>query len=88
MVLIILFDRTCGCEANKNHVLQRKVREEHDEESYFEGGDDDQLPEQQHPPNTVVPPAVDEVAAQEGIDVSQADEFLRDVAALLEKYQG
>lgn len=63
----VLEYRTCGCEANRHHVLQRKFREEHDEESYFEGGDDDQLPEQQHPPsNSVVPPAVDEVAAQEG----------------------
>jgi hypothetical protein len=45
--------------------LQRKFREEHEEESYFEGDEDEGQPF--HPPSTtVVPPAVDEVAAQEG----------------------
>ncbi|CAB9507256.1 protein phosphatase 4 regulatory subunit 3 [Seminavis robusta] len=42
---------------------QRKFQEEHAEESYFDS-DDEQQP--QPPSNTVVPPAVDEVAAQEG----------------------
>lgn len=45
---------------------QRKFREDHAEESYFEGDDEAHHPEQQPPSNTVVPPAVDEVAAQEG----------------------
>lgn len=52
---------------------QRKFREDHDEESYFEDDDDDDDDEDMGPhaqkqplSNTVVPPAVDEVAAQEG----------------------
>jgi hypothetical protein len=46
--------------------IQRKFREEHEEESYFEADDEAGQPEQQPLSNTVVPPAVDEVAAQEG----------------------
>ena len=46
-------------------MTQRKFQEEHAEESYFDS-DDDTAPADQPPSNTVVPPAVDEVAAQEG----------------------
>ena len=41
--------------------MQRKFREADEEESYFDSDDDEGSS-----PNTVVPPAVDEVAAQEG----------------------
>lgn len=42
---------------------QRKFREADQEESYFDTDDDD---DEEPSPSTVVPPAVDEVAAQEG----------------------
>ena len=51
---------------NTHPLIQRKFREEHDEESYFEDDDDDDVGPQPLPPsNTSVPLAVDEVAAQE-----------------------
>ena len=54
---------TC-CSGSHNGLFdqfQRKFREVDQEESYFDIDDEE--------PNTLVPPAVDEVAAQEGDDL-------------------